>query len=66
MLAGTLLYPLYLFSIQPFPFQLVTAGYSGLLLLGLVFIAIGLFVSSLTDSQVVAGSFRCFSWEFSG
>jgi ABC-2 type transport system permease protein len=55
MLAGTLLYPLYLYSIQPFPFRLVTAGYSGLFLLGMVFIAVGLFVSSLTDSQVVAG-----------
>jgi len=60
MLAGTLLYPLYLFSIQPFPFQIVSAGYSGLFLLGLVFIAVGLFVSSLTDSQVVAGVFSLF------
>jgi ABC-2 type transport system permease protein len=55
MLAGTLLYPLYLYSIQPFAFRVVGAGYLGLILLGMVFIAIGLFVSSLTDSQVVAG-----------
>jgi ABC-2 type transport system permease protein len=55
MLAATLLYPLYLYSIQPFAFRVVAAGYAGLIFLGLVFIAIGLFVSSLTDSQVVAG-----------
>jgi ABC-2 type transport system permease protein len=55
MLAGTLLYPLYLYSIQPYAFRVVGAGYLGLILLGMVFIAIGLFVSSLTDSQVVAG-----------
>jgi gliding motility-associated transport system permease protein len=55
MLAATLLYPLYLYSIQPYAFRVVGAGYAGLLLLGMVFIAVGLFVSSLTDSQVVAG-----------
>ncbi len=55
MLAATVLYPLYLYSIQPFAFRVVAAGYAGLIFLGLVFIAIGLFVSSLTDSQVVAG-----------
>ena len=55
MLAATLLYPLYLYSIQPFAFRVVAAGYAGLIFLGLVFIAIGLFVSSLTDSQVVGG-----------
>jgi gliding motility-associated transport system permease protein len=55
MLAATLLYPLYLYSIQPFAFRVVASGYAGLIFLGLVFIAIGLFVSSLTDSQVVAG-----------
>ena len=55
MLAGTLLYPIYLYTIQPYPFRVLSAGYAGLVLLGMVFIAIGLFVSSLTDSQVVAG-----------
>jgi ABC-2 type transport system permease protein len=55
MLAATLLYPLYLYSIQPYTFRVVGAGYAGLIFLGMVFIAIGLFVSSLTDSQVVAG-----------
>lgn len=55
MLAATLLYPIYLYSIQPYAFRVVAAGYGGLVLLGLMFIAVGLFVSSLTDSQVVAG-----------
>jgi len=55
MLAATLLYPLYLYSIQPYALRVMAAGYSGLILLGLLFIAVGLFVSSLTDSQVVAG-----------
>jgi len=55
MLSTTLLYPIYLYSIQPYDFQVVAAGYAGLVLLGLLFIAVGLFVSSITDSQVVAG-----------
>jgi ABC-2 type transport system permease protein len=55
MLAGTLLYPVYLYWIQPYPWTPVVAGYTGLFLLGIVFISCGLFVSSLTESQVVAG-----------
>ncbi len=56
MLAGTLLYPLYVHALQPFPWLPLVAGYLGLFLLGLSFIACGLFVSSLTDNQVVAGT----------
>ena len=55
MLTATLAYPIYLYGIQAYPFSVVIAGYSGLLLLGFMFIAVGLFVSSVTDSQVVAG-----------
>jgi ABC-2 type transport system permease protein len=55
MLAMTLAYPMYLYSIQPYAVSVVVAGYVGLFVLGLMFIAVGLFVSSLTDSQVVAG-----------
>jgi gliding motility-associated transport system permease protein len=55
MLASTLVFPAYLYGIQPYPASVLIAGYAGLLLLGLLFIAVGLFVSSLTDSQVVAG-----------
>ncbi|HUE38772.1 MAG TPA: ABC transporter permease subunit [Candidatus Binatia bacterium] len=60
MLAATLTFPVYLYTIQPYPFGTTVAGYTGLVLLGLVFIAIGIFVSSLTDSQVVAGVFSLF------
>jgi len=60
MLAGTIVYPAYLYTVQPYALGVVTSGYSGLILLGLVFIAVGLFVSSLTDSQVVAGVFSLF------
>ncbi len=55
MLAGTLLYPIYVSVLQPFPWPPLVAGYLGLFLLGLSFIACGVFVSSLTESQVVAG-----------
>jgi len=55
MLAGTLLYPIYVNILQPFPWLPLLAGYLGLFLLGLSFIACGVFVSSLTESQVVAG-----------
>ena len=33
----------------------VLTGYLGLLLMGAVFLAVGLFVSSLTENQIVAG-----------
>lgn len=55
MLGVALLYPAYLYSIQSYPFEVVVAGFFGLALLGMMFIAVGLFVSSITDSQVVAG-----------
>ena len=55
MLAGTLLYPIYIYMLQPFPLAPLVSGYLGLFLLGLSFIACGVFVSSLTESQVVAG-----------
>ncbi|HVM97934.1 MAG TPA: ABC transporter permease subunit [Candidatus Acidoferrales bacterium] len=54
LLLGTLLYPLYLSSLQPVPWGAVLAGYFGLLLLGFSFIACGILISSLTDNQVVA------------
>jgi ABC-2 type transport system permease protein len=61
MLAMTLLYP-YILShyAQPEAGPIVT-GYLGLLLLGLAFIAMGLFFSSLGDNQLVAGvaTFGC-------
>jgi gliding motility-associated transport system permease protein len=55
MLAGTLLYPVYIYTLQPFPWVALIAGYLGLFLLGLSFIACGIFVSALTENQVIAG-----------
>lgn len=55
LLAGTLAYPLFLTTgMQTLPWQPLAASYLGLLLLGVSFIACGIFISSLTDSQVVA------------
>jgi ABC-2 type transport system permease protein len=54
LLAGTLAYPAFLSASQPVPWQPILASYLGLLLLGVSFTACGLFVSSLTESQVVA------------
>jgi ABC-2 type transport system permease protein len=55
MLGATALYPVYLYSIQPYDWVAVLAGYLGLVLLGVFFITVGLLVSSMTESQVVAG-----------
>jgi ABC-2 type transport system permease protein len=56
MMAGTLLYPVMLaiFS-NPEPGPIVTS-YLGFFLMGTSFIAIGIFFSSLTSSQIVAGA----------
>lgn len=55
MLGLTLLYPAYLHSIHRFPLFPLVSGYLGLLLIGSSFIAFGVFVSSLCESQVMAG-----------
>jgi ABC-type transport system involved in cytochrome c biogenesis permease component len=44
----------YLFFLQPFPVAAVAAGYAGLALMALSFVACGLLLSSLSDNQVVA------------
>lgn len=54
LLGGTLIYPLMLHRLQPLPWLPLVSGYLGLFLLGMSFIACGLFISALTDSQVVA------------
>ena len=56
MLAPTLLYQIVisLYSEPGLPWRLVWSGYLGLLLLGAVLIAIGAFISSLTESQIIA------------
>lgn len=55
-LAGTLLYPAIVYAIQPFDPTPFVARYLGTLLFLAACISCGLFVSSLTDSQVVASS----------
>lgn len=55
MLSLTLPYPVYVYLIRPFPLAPLLAGYLGLLLIGFAFIACGVFISSLCESQVVAG-----------
>jgi len=55
MLAPTLLYPLYLYNVQPHPLLPVLTGYVGLVLLSVAFVSCGMFISALTDSQVLAG-----------
>jgi len=55
LLAGTLVYPALVYRVQPFPLEPLIAGYVGLLLFAAVCATYGLFVSSLTDSQVLAG-----------
>jgi ABC-2 type transport system permease protein len=55
LLAGTLVYPAWVHHIQPFPLEPLAAGYLGLALFAAVCVAYGLFMSSLTDSQALAG-----------
>jgi ABC-2 type transport system permease protein len=55
MLGLTLFYPIFLYNIHHFPLFPLVAGYLGLVLLGCAFLAFGLFISSLCESQVVAG-----------
>ena len=56
MLSWTALYAVIMYQLQPFEWTALLAGYTGLLLLAVSFVACGLFISSLTDNQVVAGS----------
>jgi ABC-2 type transport system permease protein len=64
MLALTLSFPAYLYSIRAFPLAPLMAGYLGLLLLGCGVVAFGIFISSLCESQVVAGFITFFALSF--
>ncbi|MBL8208257.1 MAG: ABC transporter permease [Blastocatellia bacterium] len=57
LIAPTLVYNLYVakFSDPSFPWRIMWSSYLGLLLLGSVLIALGLLISSLTESQIIAG-----------
>jgi ABC-2 type transport system permease protein len=56
MLASTAVYPLVLSRLQPVDAGPLLAGYVGLALLAAAFVACGLFLSALTDSQLLAGA----------
>ena len=55
MLAVTLLHMAFLFAFGNPEWRPVATGYLGLLLMGGCFLSLGLFVSSLTKNQIVAG-----------
>jgi ABC-2 type transport system permease protein len=55
ILSFTIVYPILLYSVQPFDWTITIAGYAGLVLISLAFISCGLFISSLTDNLGVAG-----------
>ncbi|HLY37297.1 MAG TPA: ABC transporter permease subunit, partial [Candidatus Binatia bacterium] len=54
MVVATLVGPAVLYALHPFAVPPLVAGYVGLVLLGVAFIACGLAASTLTDNQVVA------------
>ena len=54
MLAGTLAYPIMLASFTRVEWGPLATGYLGLLMMGGMLLAIGVFASSVTESQVVA------------
>jgi ABC-2 type transport system permease protein len=57
MLAPTLLYHLIVaqYSEPALPWKVLWSGYLGIFLLGAVLIALGSFISALTESQIIAG-----------
>lgn len=56
MLAITLAYPVILSAYTEVDWAVVGSGYLGMFLMGSAFLAIGLFVSSLTSNQIVAAA----------
>lgn len=57
LIAGTLVYPVLVHAIQPFDWSPLVAAYVGFVLLAVGCAAFGVFVSSWTESQVLAGFF---------
>jgi len=56
MLAGTFSFPVMLAGIGKPDFGILASGYLGLLLMGGAFMALGMFISSLTENQIVAAA----------
>ena len=57
ILGATLLYPFLVYQIQPFDVTPLYAVYLGLFLLCAAMVAVGVFISSLTETQLIAGVF---------
>jgi ABC-2 type transport system permease protein len=57
MIGGTVLYPVLIYRIQPFDVSQLLAVYVGLLLLISALVAVGVFISSLTETQLIAAMF---------
>src|SRR5574341_1883941 len=55
MLGLTLVYPLLLAAFARIEWGPTLAGYLGLVLFGLAFLALGILISSLTENQIIAG-----------
>lgn len=57
MIAPTLIFHLYMsfYSDPAPPWRVLWSGYLGIFLLGMVLVALGCFISSLTESQIIAG-----------
>lgn len=56
LLLLTLTYPALMAAFGRIEWGAILTGYLGLLLLGAAFLAVGVFISSLTENQIVAGS----------
>ncbi|MBI5179076.1 MAG: ABC transporter permease subunit [Nitrospinae bacterium] len=56
LLGITALYQVEVAFLKPLPWREMLTGYLGLLLIGALFASIGIFVSSLTENQVIAGA----------
>ena len=57
MIGATALYPVLIYRIQPFDVSQLAAVYVGLLLLISALVAVGIFISSLTETQLIAAMF---------
>ena len=55
LIGATILYPVWVYRVEPFDPSPLVAGYLGLFLLAAACASYGLFVSALTESQVLAG-----------
>ena len=66
LLAGTAVGPLILYAFHPFPPAPLVAGYLGMVLLGVAFVACGTAASTVTENQVVSAMLTygvlVFSW----